>query len=181
MTRKKKLVILLSAAVGVLLVALLIWLMCLPGIRGYREMAVEFYDAHRSELQEAQMVLRNFADENEEDLVRICSVRIVGEDYETTVPSAKRYGELYFITEKEYPEEVYQKLSNAVFTLFEDGLSSINIMEHQVRFIVKRVASEGFESLVVWTDGEEAPTGTYPTTQAKQQLDAHWFALVVSD
>ena len=180
MTRKKKLVILLTAAVGVLL-ALLIWLMCLPGIRGYREMAVEFYDAHRSELQEAQMVLRNFADENEEDLVRICSVRIVGEGYETTVPSAKRYGELYFITEKEYPEEAYQKLSNAVFTLFEDGLSSINIMEHQVRFIVKRVASEGFESLVVWTDGEEAPTGTYPTTQAKQQLDAQWFALVVSD
>ena len=41
MTRKKKLVILLSAAVGALLVALLIWLMCLPGIRGYREMAVE--------------------------------------------------------------------------------------------------------------------------------------------
>ena len=102
MTRKKKLVILLSAAVGALLVALLIWLMCLPGIRGYREMAVEFYDAHRSELQEAQMVLRNFADENEEELVRICSVRIVGEDYETTVSSARRYGDLYFITEKEY-------------------------------------------------------------------------------
>ena len=180
MTRKKKLVILLTAAVGVLL-ALLIWLMCLPGIRGYREMAVEFYDAHRSELQKAQMVLRNFADENEEELVRICSVSIVGEDYETTVPSAKRYGELYFITEKEYPEEAYQKLSNAVFTLFAEGLSSINIMKHQVRFIVKRVASEGFESLVVWTDGEEAPTGTYPTTQAKQQLDAQWFALVVSD
>lgn len=180
MTRKKKLIILLSAAVGVLLVALLIWLMCIPGIRGYREMAVEFYDAHRSELQAAQFALQDDIGTGKNP-VWIDTVEELGWDYQNGGVTVRRYHDLYIISQEEYPEATYQMLYEVAQPLFHEGLSGISVSSYQIQFCVKSSPSMGREASLVWSDGTHEPSGSYPTVLEKQQLDAHWFALVVSD
>lgn len=180
MTRKKKLIILLSAAVGVLLVALLIWLMCLPGIRGYREMAVEFYDAHRSELQAAQLALQDDIGTGKNP-VWIDTVEELGSDYQNDGVTVRRYHDLYIISKEEYPEATYQMLYEVAQPLFREGLSGISVSSYQIQFCVKSSPSMGREASLVWSDGTHEPSGSYPTVLEKQQLDTHWFALVVSD
>lgn len=180
MTRKKKLIILLSAAVGVLLVALLIWLMCLPGIRGYREMAVEFYDAHRSELQAAQLALQDDIGTGKNP-VWIDTVEELGSDYQNDGVTVRRYHDLYIISKEEYPEATYQMLYEVAQPLFHEGLSGISVSSYQIQFCVKSSPSMGREASLVWSDGTHEPSGSYPTVLEKQQLDTHWFALVVSD
>lgn len=180
MTRKKKLIILLSAAVGVLLVALLIWLMCLPGIRGYREMAVEFYDAHRSELQAAQLALQDDIGTGKNP-VWIDTVEELGSDYQNDGVTVRRYHDLYIISQEEYPEATYQMLYEVAQPLFHEGLSGISVSSYQIQFCVKSSPSMGREASLVWSDGTHEPSGSYPTVLEKQQLDTHWFALVVSD
>lgn len=180
MTRKKKLIILLSAAVGVLLVALLIWLMCLPGIRGYREMAVEFYDAHRVELQAAQLALQDDIGTGKNP-VWIDTVEALGSDYQNDGVTVRRYHDLYIISKEEYPEATYQMLYEVAQPLFHEGLSGISVSSYQIQFCVKSSPSMGREASLVWSDGTHEPSGSYPTVLEKQQLDTHWFALVVSD
>lgn len=180
MTRKKKLIILLSAAVGVLLVALLIWLMCLPGIRGYREMAVEFYDAHRVELQAAQLALQDDIGTGKNP-VWIDTVEELGSDYQNDGVTVRRYHDLYIISKEEYPEATYQMLYEVTQPLFHEGLSGISVSSYQIQFCVKSSPSMGREASLVWSDGTHEPSGSYPTVLEKQQLDTHWFALVVSD
>lgn len=180
MTRKKKLIILLSAAVGVLLVALLIWLMCLPGIRGYREMAVEFYDAHRSELQAAQLALQDDIGTGKNP-VWIDTVEELGSDYQNDGVTVRRYHDLYIISKEEYPEATYQMIYEVAQPLFHEGLSGISVSSYQIQFCVKSSPSMGREASLVWSDGTHEPSGSYPTVLEKQQLDTHWFALVVSD
>lgn len=180
MTRKKKLIILLSAAVGVLLVALLIWLMCLPGIRGYREMAVEFYDAHRVELQAAQLALQDDIGTGKNP-VWIDTVEELGSDYQNDGVTVRRYHDLYIISKEEYPEATYQMLYEVAQPLFHEGLSGISVSSYQIQFCVKSSPSMGREASLVWSDGTHEPSGSYPTVLEKQQLDTHWFALVVSD
>lgn len=180
MTRKKKLIILLSAAVGVLLVALLIWLMCLPGIRGYREMAVEFYDAHRVELQAAQLALQDDIGTGKNP-VWIDTVEELGSDYQNDGVTVRRYHDLYIISQEEYPEATYQMLYEVARPLFHEGLSGISVSSYQIQFCVKSSPSMGREASLVWSDGTHEPSGSYPTVLEKQQLDTHWFALVVSD
>jgi hypothetical protein len=180
MTRKKKLIILLSAAVGVLLVALLIWLMCLPGIRGYREMAVEFYDAHRVELQAAQLALQDNIGTGKNP-VWIDTVEELGSDYQNDGVTVRRYHDLYIISKEEYPEATYQMLYEVAQPLFHEGLSGISVSSYQIQFCVKSSPSIGREASLVWSDGTHEPSGSYPTVLEKQQLDTHWFALVVSD
>jgi len=180
MTRKKKLIILLSAAVGVLLVALLIWLMCLPVIRGYREMAVEFYDAHRSELQAAQLALQDDIGTGKNP-VWIDTVEELGSDYQNDGVTVRRYHDLYIISQEEYPEATYQMLYEVAQPLFHEGLSGISVSSYQIQFCVKSSPSMGREASLVWSDGTHEPSGSYPTVLEKQQLDTHWFALVVSD
>lgn len=180
MTRKKKLIILLSAAVGVLLVALLIWLMCLPGIRGYREMAVEFYDAHRVELQAAQLALQDYIGTGKNP-VWIDTVEELGSDYQNDGVTVRRYHDLYIISKEEYPEATYQMLYEVAQPLFHEGLSGISVSSYQIQFCVKSSPSMGREASLVWSDGTHEPSGSYPTVSEKQQLDTHWFALVVSD
>lgn len=180
MTRKKKLIILLSAAVGVLLVALLIWLMCLPGIRGYREMAVEFYDAHRVELQAAQLALQDDIGTGKNP-VWIDTVEALGSDYQNDGVTVRRYHDLYIISKEEYPEATYQMLYDVAQPLFREGLSGISVSSYQIQFCVKSSPSMGREASLVWSDGTHEPSGSYPTVLEKQQLDTHWFALVVSD
>ena len=180
MTRKKKLIILLSAAIGVLLVALLIWLMCLPGIRGYREMAVEFYDAHRVELQTAQLALQDDIGTGKNP-VWIDTVEELGSDYQNDGVTVRRYHDLYIISKEEYPEATYQMLYEVAQPLFHEGLSGISVSSYQIQFCVKSSPSMGREASLVWSDGTHEPSGSYPTVLEKQQLDTHWFALVVSD
>lgn len=180
MTRKKKIIILLSAAVGVLLVALLIWLMCLPGIRGYREMAVEFYDAHRVELQAAQLALQDDIGTGKNP-VWIDTVEELGSDYQNDGVTVRRYHDLYIISKEEYPEATYQMLYEVAQPLFHEGLSGISVSSYQIQFCVKSSPSMGREASLVWSDGTHEPSGSYPTVLEKQQLDTHWFALVVSD
>lgn len=180
MTRKKKLIILLSAAIGVLLVALLIWLMCLPGIRGYREMAVEFYDAHRLELQAAQLALQDDIGTGKNP-VWIDTVEELGSDYQNDGVTVRRYLDLYIISKEEYPEATYQMLYEVAQPLFHEGLSGISVSSYQIQFCVKSSPSMGREASLVWSDGTHEPSGSYPTVLEKQQLDTHWFALVVSD
>lgn len=180
MTRKKKLIILLSAAVGVLLVALLIWLMCLPGIRGYREMAVEFYDAHRVELQAAQLALQDDIGAGKNP-VWIDTVEELGSDYQNDGVTVRRYHDLYIISKEEYPEATYQMIYEVAQPLFHEGLSGISVSSYQIQFCVKSSPSMGREASLVWSDGTHEPSGSYPTVLEKQQLDTHWFALVVSD
>ena len=180
MTRKKKLIILLSAAVGVLLVALLIWLMCLPGIRGYREMAVEFYDAHRVELQAAQLALQDDIGTGKNP-VWIDTVEELGSDYQNDGVTVRRYHDLYIISKEEYPEATYQMIYEVAQPLFHEGLSGISVSSYQIQFCVKSSPSMGREASLVWSDGTHEPSGSYPTVLEKQQLDTHWFALVVSD
>lgn len=180
MTRKKKIIILLSVAVGVLLVALLIWLMCLPGIRGYREMAVEFYDAHRSELQAAQLALQDDIGTGKNP-VWIDTVEELGSDYQNDGVTVRRYHDLYIISKEEYPEATYQMLYEVAQPLFHEGLSGISVSSYQIQFCVKSSPSMGREASLVWSDGTHEPSGSYPTVLEKQQLDTHWFALVVSD
>lgn len=180
MTRKKKIIILLSAAVGVLLVALLIWLMCLPGIRGYREMAVEFYDAHRVELQAAQLALQDDIGTGKNP-VWIDTVEELGSDYQNDGVTVRRYHDLYIISKEEYPEATYQMLYEVAQPLFHEGLSGISVSSYQIQFCVKSSPSMGREASLVWSDGTHEPSGSYPTVLEKKQLDTHWFALVVSD
>lgn len=180
MTRKKKIIILLSVAVGVLLVALLIWLMCLPGIRGYREMAVEFYDAHRVELQAAQLALQDDIGTGKNP-VWIDTVEELGSDYQNDGVTVRRYHDLYIISKEEYPEATYQMLYEVAQPLFHEGLSGISVSSYQIQFCVKSSPSMGREASLVWSDGTHEPSGSYPTVLEKQQLDTHWFALVVSD
>ena len=180
MTRKKKIIILLSAAVGVLLVALLIWLMCLPGIRGYREMAVEFYDAHRMELQAAQLALQDDIGAGKNP-VWIDTVEELGSDYQNDGVTVRRYHDLYIISKEEYPEATYQMIYEVAQPLFHEGLSGISVSSYQIQFCVKSSPSMGREASLVWSDGTHEPSGSYPTVLEKQQLDTHWFALVVSD
>lgn len=93
----------------------------------------------------------------------------------------KKYGGLYFISSEEYRDETYQNLYAFVSPLFSDDLHSIEASKDMIRFTVLLTSNIGTDSSLVWTNGEKAPTGTYPTVQRQRQLDAHWYAITASD
>ena len=93
----------------------------------------------------------------------------------------KKYGGLYFISPEGYPDETYQNLYAFVSPLFSDDLHSIEASKDMIRFTVLLTSNIGTDSSLVWTNGEKAPTGTYPTVQRQRQLDAHWYAITASD
>lgn len=179
MTRKKKIVILLSA-VGVLLVAFLLYGFLLPGSADDKKETIAFYDAHRVELQAAQLALQDDIGTGKNP-VWIDTVEALGSDYQNDGVTVRRYHDLYIISKEEYPEATYQMLYDVAQPLFHEGLSGISVSSYQIQFCVKSSPSMGREASLVWSDGTHEPSGSYPTVLEKQQLDAHWFALVVSD
>ena len=111
----------------------------------------------------------------------ITSTDSLGENYNYNNGYTKKYGGLYFISPEGYPDETYQNLYAFVSPLFSDDLHSIEASKDMIRFTVLLTSNIGTDSSLVWTNGEKAPTGTYPTVQRQRQLDAHWYAITASD
>ena len=142
---------------------------------------MDVYAAHRTELQAAQATLQDFAEANDDSML-IRPVEALGKDYQNEGVCVKRVNELYFISRKgEYAAEVYQSIYESVLPLFRDGLSGIAASGHQTQFCVVAAPELGLEASLIWTDGERAPTGSYPTVLRQQQLNQEWYAIVVSD
>ena len=146
----------------------------------YLETALNFSDVHQTELQAAQVALQEFTDSNE-CFMWITSTDSLGENYNYNNGYTKKYGGLYFISPEGYPDETYQNLYAFVSPLFSDDLHSIEASKDMIRFTVLLTSNIGTDSSLVWTNGEKAPTGTYPTVQRQRQLDAHWYAITASD
>jgi hypothetical protein len=169
-------------AVGIVLF-LIIALFCTAcsHTESYQETTMDFYAAHRTELQAAQATLQDFAEANDDSML-IRPVEALGKDYQNEGVCVKRVNELYFISRKgEYAAEVYQSIYESVLPLFRDGLSGIAASGHQTQFCVVAAPERGLEASLIWTDGERAPTGSYPTVLRQQQLNQEWYAIVVSD
>lgn len=169
------------SAVGIVLF-LIIALFCTAcsHTESYQETTMDFYAAHRTELQAAQATLQDFAEANDDSML-IRPVEALGKDYQNEGVCVKRVNELYFISRKgEYAAEVYQSIYESVLPLFRDGLSGIAASGHQTQFCVVAAPELGLEASLIWTDGERAPTGSYPTV-LRQQLNQEWYAIVVSD
>ena len=121
---------------------------------------MDFYAAHRTELQAAQATLQDFAEANDDSML-IRPVEALGKDYQNEGVCVKRVNELYFISRKgEYAAEVYQSIYESVLPLFRDGLSGIAASGHQTQFCVVAAPELGLEASLIWTDGERAPTGS---------------------
>ena len=81
---------------------------------------MDFYAAHRTELQAAQATLQDFAEANDDSML-IRPVEALGKDYQNEGVCVKRVNELYFISRKgEYAAEVYQSIYESVLPLFRD-------------------------------------------------------------
>ena len=169
-------------AVGIVLF-LIIALFCTAcsHTESYQETTMDFYAAHRTELQAAQATLQDFAEANDDSML-IRPVEALGKDYQNEGVCVKRVNELYFISRKgEYAAEVYQSIYESVLPLFRDVLSGIAASGHQTQFCVVAAPERGLEASLIWTEGERAPTGSYPTVLRQQQLNQEWYAIVVSD
>ena len=126
------------------------------------------------------MALQEFTASNE-CFMWITSTDSLGENYNYNNGYTKKYGGLYFISPEGYPDETYQNLYAFVSPLFSDDLHSIEASKDMIRFTVLLTSNIGTDSSLVWTNGEKAPTGIYPTVQRQRQLDAHWYAITASD
>ena len=118
-------------AVGIVLF-LIIALFCTAcsHTESYQETTMDFYAAHRTELQAAQATLQDFAEANDDSML-IRPVEALGKDYQNEGVCVKRVNELYFISRKgEYAAEVYQSIYESVLPLFRDGLSGIAMLEY---------------------------------------------------
>ena len=153
------------SAVGIVLF-LIIALFCTAcsHTESYQETTMDFYAAHRTELQAAQATLQDIAEAND-DYMLIRPVEDLGKDYQNESVCVKRVQSIY----------------ESVLPLFRDGLSGIAASGHQTQFCVVAAPELGLEASLIWTDGERAPTGSYPTVLRQQQLNQEWYAIVVSD
>ena len=111
----------------------------------YLETALNFYDAHQTELQAAQVALQEFTDSNE-CFMWITSTDSLGENYNYNNGYTKKYGGLYFISPEGYPDETYQNLYAFVSPLFSDDLHSIEASKDMIRFTVLLTSNVGTDS-----------------------------------
>ena len=90
-------------AVGIVLF-LIIALFCTAcsHTESYQETTMDFYAAHRTELQAAQATLQDFAEANDDSML-IRPVEALGKDYQNEGVCVKRVNELYFISRKGEP------------------------------------------------------------------------------
>lgn len=115
-------------AVGIVLF-LIIALFCTACsyTESYQETTMDFYAAHRTELQAAQATLQDFAEANDDSML-IRPVEALGKDYQNEGVCVKRVNELYFISRKgEYAAEVYQSIYESVLPLFRAGFPACRI------------------------------------------------------